>query len=708
MGRPVAVILLVVGVLSGMVSPTQSGATSDPWVCGAYDQTAEAGRKATPDGNGTTHPIVFIHGITDSDAAWTAKLDRSDNPYTKLDPPRSFVDQMVGMDGATGTVPQGIKHAQVYTFSYTKNSLRWVDDEHVGGEFAKTIDCLYEKHGTPVAVVAHSMGGLVTRWVANTDDGEGQPRSEKLGKIITIGTPYDGSALATVANAGIDAASNPALPTNWLLWLMTRACGDRGTATGDGDCALLPGLGSLKSEAGKKLAWKSSAIRALDRWPSTSDVSAVAGSMPVPIGLFEAPLIGEQSVDLGDVVVTTASATADPGPTRVETCDFSKNASVMEKLSQLRRGGDRLNRLGAMTVASACYHSNLTKNVEIGVYSLGLMADWVEAQSASISEIDLTNATLPAGSCRSPEAWTNDVPIPLNDGKGEAENSDGSWASVMGISVAGYGDLDGDGTEDALISAECTGGTLEGCCAGQTSLLIVGLAVRQGPNGLELIGDPLWPSDRGESLVTTDSLELDGTTAVLHERFARPGEQDCCRTASAPSRWTYSKGTWNMEGPVADTSPDTSTSGGLVMTEQSLGPVSIGDEPAMATAEFSKLLGPPQREGEAPTECMGTGPVDSQMVSWPGLTIISIDEGSGVRVYSISLNSQGDLGGSTAAGLRVGSQESELLNLYSDAAGQRNDYPSLEGASYDLGGALSAFVADGEVTALSLNQVVCT
>ncbi|MBK7322170.1 MAG: hypothetical protein IPI82_06890 [Candidatus Microthrix sp.] len=77
------------------------------------------------------------------------------------------------------------------------------------------------------------------------------------------------------------------------------------------------------------------------------------------------------------------------------------------------------------------------------------------------------------------------------------------------------------------------------------------------------------------------------------------------------------------------------------MTEQSLGPVSIGDEPAMATAEFSKLLGPPQREGEAPTECMGTGPVDSQMVSWPGLTIISIDEGSGVRVYSISLNSQG-------------------------------------------------------------------
>ncbi|MBK7322611.1 MAG: hypothetical protein IPI82_09190 [Candidatus Microthrix sp.] len=105
------------------------------------------------------------------------------------------------------------------------------------------MDCLYEKHGTPVAVVAHSMGGLVTRWVANTDDGEGQPRSEKLGKIITIGTPYDGSALATVANAGIDGASNPALPTNWLLWLMTRACRDRGTATGTGTALCCPDSG---------------------------------------------------------------------------------------------------------------------------------------------------------------------------------------------------------------------------------------------------------------------------------------------------------------------------------------------------------------------------------------------------------------------------------------------------------------------------------
>lgn len=704
MGRVPVVVASVLLALSGFVGLAPSGGAADePWVCGAYDQSAEAGREPTPDGDGKTYPIVFIHGITGDDTAWTSDLDQSDNPFTELKPPRSFAEQLAGIDGERGTGFPGVEHANVYTFSYTDDSLRWVDDDRVGGKFAETIDCLYQRHGVPVSVIAHSMGGLVTRWVANTDDPEGKPRSEKLGKVITIGTPFEGSVLAAVSNVGVDTASSSASPTGRMLKLLANACGDIGTETGDANCGIVPMMGSLRSEAGKNLIFKSAALEALQPWPIGVDVSTVAGSMLLPVGLFEATFSGDSGLDIGDAVVTQDSATADPGPERVQTCDYGRDATFLEKLSQVKRGGDRLKRLSNMTVATACYHGNLTKNVEVGVFSLGLLSDWVGAQSSSISDLDLANSTLPPGSCRSGSSWPNDVAIPLTDGEGEAENSDGSWASVIDFSVVGYADLDSDGSEDALLSAECTGGKLDQCCAGTTSHLIIGLAVRRDASGLALIGEPIWPSERGGSTVTTDSLELDGSTVVINERYGFPDEADCCRTGERETRWNLVEGQWQM-----DDSRSGSTNDGRVITSDSFDRVSVGDDAAEAKAALIDLLGPPERVSEAPTECMNIEPVPSEMVAWPGMSIISIDEGSGVRVYSISVDSLGEVDAITEAGLRVGSSEAELLELYPGAADAVADYPTLDGVIYTLEGPLVAFVSEGEVTSLSIDPVLCT
>lgn len=197
----VVVCSLTIGVVPGF---TAELAAQGRWECGAYDQTSKRGRTPEVDGQGRVFPVVTIHGITGSDEDFDRTIDKSyigANPQ----PPRSLLDAFAG--SKTGeALPPGLEGVRVYSFSYTPDSLRWVDNPAVGPKFAETIDCLYANFGVPVSVVAHSMGGLVARWVANTADRDGRSRAAKLGKVITLGTPYEGSAMSAVANGATDTA----------------------------------------------------------------------------------------------------------------------------------------------------------------------------------------------------------------------------------------------------------------------------------------------------------------------------------------------------------------------------------------------------------------------------------------------------------------------------------------------------------------------
>ena len=139
-----------------------------------------------------------------------------------------------------------------------------------------------------------------------------------------------------------------------------------------------------------------------------------------------------------------------------------------------------------------------------------------------IRKVDLLNATLPVGTCGDDEAgWGHGSPISLQDGNGSARQRDGDFdgASVGEARVVGYADLDGDGTDDGLMSVRCFGSLPENCCAGRASLLTFALPLGTGdPNRLELVGAPIM----GGAHRRIDTIVIDGVTVVTTERVIYP------------------------------------------------------------------------------------------------------------------------------------------------------------------------------------------
>ncbi len=87
---------------------------------------------------------------------------------------------------------------------------RYVEIEHLGYELAWTIYERWSRHGETVDLVAHSMGGLVTRYaLAQVQRGHPDfPPALLVEDVVTFGTPHGGSGYAN--------------------WCWTTQCGDMG------------------------------------------------------------------------------------------------------------------------------------------------------------------------------------------------------------------------------------------------------------------------------------------------------------------------------------------------------------------------------------------------------------------------------------------------------------------------------------------------
>jgi pimeloyl-ACP methyl ester carboxylesterase len=383
-------VFAVVAVSAVTASGAERGVAADPWECGAYDQTGKRGRDPVPDASGRVYPVVTIHGITGSDDDFDKTIDKS-VIGAKPKPPRSLLDALAG--SKAGGKPPGLDHAHIYSFSYTPDSLRWVDHPGVGAAFAKTIDCLHSKFGTPVSIVAHSMGGLVARWVATSKDDSGLSRASKLGKVITLGTPYEGSWLSSVANGVTDVAGTASAS----VALLNYVCGEAGTSSGNDSCGPIPLYAAFRSEAGRNMRVGDGALGRLEKWPDGLDVTSIAGSITLPTGLFDAPVKAE----VGDLVVGTKSATADPGPGRVFKCRYDAPATTIgaafKRLLLISDPLERHRRLTNLLTGSPCYHSLLMRNVELTNEILGSLNDWIKARRSKVSPTEVPPISYDSG-----------------------------------------------------------------------------------------------------------------------------------------------------------------------------------------------------------------------------------------------------------------------------------------------------------------------
>jgi pimeloyl-ACP methyl ester carboxylesterase len=233
--------------------------------------------------------VLLVHGFFSSEATWNQ-----------------------GRPSMIRTLGQ-VRGLYVRTFDYSRVNTRWVTDPDIGPALADRIACLAaasRQAGGPgkVVIVAHSMGGLATRYAASLASG-GRRIGSLLGLVVTVGTPHLGSFLmAELSHPGLYAGEHT------LGFLIQAYCGAADVASSgampDDVRMLCDLLAAGNSPAAFAMTPGSRKLRELPPMPSTVPVRAIADSIDrVAFGINGYPLRTELS-KVGDLVVKEASATA--------------------------------------------------------------------------------------------------------------------------------------------------------------------------------------------------------------------------------------------------------------------------------------------------------------------------------------------------------------------------------------------------------------
>lgn len=183
------------------------------------------------------------------------------------------------------------------------------------------------------------------------------------------------------------------------------------------------------------------------------------------------------------------------------------------------------------------------------VVSTGSGTGWALALSpqdqpatGAIQSLDLRNATLPATSCAS-GSWTSPEPIKLVNGSGSSGSRDSdSYTEASVLEDPAYGDLDGNGTTDALLVVLCgAGGTY-------MDQIVLPLTLQEGK--LALIGGRSLDAAAGgpNRLSRISGARLDGSVIVVEETYDATGSEcNACLSGRATVRWRYVAGVWSSE-----------------------------------------------------------------------------------------------------------------------------------------------------------------
>ena len=150
-----------------------------PSACDGRDVAADREAIAAAFPSATARPVVFVHGLCESDAAWSIRAAERGGTY------------------ATRVLPE--VGATAVTIRYN-TGLRVSEN---GRRLAALLEALVDAWPVPIerlALVGHSMGGLVIRSAGHAGTEGGHRWPALVDTTISLGTPHLGAPLAQAAH----------------------------------------------------------------------------------------------------------------------------------------------------------------------------------------------------------------------------------------------------------------------------------------------------------------------------------------------------------------------------------------------------------------------------------------------------------------------------------------------------------------------------
>ncbi|MFI5915790.1 esterase/lipase family protein [Dactylosporangium sp. NPDC051541] len=393
-----AALALLMAAAAGVVAagPARADATTPPADCGKRVHLAapEKGRDGSvpqprPHADGHYTPILLVHGWRGNPDMWSQPTNMS---TLKLEP--SVNHSLLGN-------LQKFAGAAVYTLDYSDVAQKWFREPGAGGDqFVAAEQCLTGNaafKGHKLMVVAHSMGGLITRWALSDAAPDGAARRGRVGLIMTLGTPYEGSIIAGLGTVLFDTAVQVGAKVDKriativaIMHVLITLCRD---VNGFGPCDVLNYVIDAYAAA-KALSYGSPEMRALSAWPKGTDVETLASRTIIEQhSLF---FLKGPDADVGDAVVDTFSATSGDHPERVSECRLT-DSPVAALWDSLMVDAGQKSDLDARTywplaVLGACFHTNEARLIQHVNEILGVVGD--ELAKSEPSYAYLTGDTL--------------------------------------------------------------------------------------------------------------------------------------------------------------------------------------------------------------------------------------------------------------------------------------------------------------------------
>jgi pimeloyl-ACP methyl ester carboxylesterase len=170
---------LAQGALNGVIGDRLEGVASPLAIptairVGGRDVPADRDALAAAFGGATARPVVFVHGLCESDAAWSIRAAERGGTYAT---------RVLGDVGGTAV-----------TIRYN-TGLRISEN---GRRLAALLEALVDAWPVPIerlALVGHSMGGLVLRSAGHSGTEAGHRWPALVDTTISLGTPHLGAPL---------------------------------------------------------------------------------------------------------------------------------------------------------------------------------------------------------------------------------------------------------------------------------------------------------------------------------------------------------------------------------------------------------------------------------------------------------------------------------------------------------------------------------